>query len=173
MGLVDIKKIELKDLGQLQKISQDTFFETFSSTNTPENLNSYLASSFSKEKLTLELKNPCSAFYFATYKKEPIGYLKVNKGEAQTETQVQESLEIERIYVLKQYHGKKVGQLLLDKAIEIALQYKSTFIWLGVWENNKRAIAFYQKNGFIEFDKHVFKMGKEQQTDLMMKKELL
>lgn len=78
-------------------------------------------------------------------------------------------LEIERIYVLKAFHGKKVGQLLHDKAMEVSKQRSVDYVWLGVWEENPRAIRFYEKNSFVAFDKHIFKLGNEEQTDIMMK----
>ena len=74
--------------------------------------------------------------------------------------------------MLKEFHGMKVGQLLYEKAIEIARLNNAEYVWLGVWEENPRAISFYKKNGFVEFDKHIFNMGNEDQTDIMMKKEL-
>jgi ribosomal protein S18 acetylase RimI-like enzyme len=73
---------------------------------------------------------------------------------------------------LKEFHGRNVGQLLYEKAIKIAKARKVNYVWLGVWENNKRAINFYKKNNFIEFDKHIFKLGDELQTDIMMKLEI-
>ncbi|PZQ78157.1 MAG: GNAT family N-acetyltransferase, partial [Flavobacterium johnsoniae] len=76
------------------------------------------------------------------------------------------------IYVLKEFHGKKVGQLLYEKAIQIAKETKSDYVWLGVWEENHRALAFYKKNGFVEFDKHIFRLGNDEQTDIMMKLQL-
>ena len=81
-------------------------------------------------------------------------------------------MEIERIYVLQAFHGTGLGQRLYDKAIEIALQYQLDYVWLGVWEENKRAIRFYEKNGFVTFSRHIFRVGEEEQTDLMMKKLL-
>ena len=77
-------------------------------------------------------------------------------GKSQTEKQSTNSLEIERIYVIKEFHGKNIGQLLCDKAIEVATQKGAEYVWLGVWEENPRAINFYKKNGFVEFDKHIF-----------------
>ena len=82
------------------------------------------------------------------------------------------ALEIERIYVAKAFHGKKVGQILYEKAIHIAKQMNVAYVWLGVWEENPRAIHFYKKNGFVEFDKHIFRLGDDEQTDLMMKLEI-
>ncbi len=168
----DIKKVTLDDIDQLQKISKQTFYETFSGGNTEENMENYLVEGFSIEKLTAELKDKNVEFYFSTLDNSVIGYLKVNFGEAQTELQDDKALEIERIYVSKEFHGKNVGQILYDKAIQIAKLKKTDYVWLGVWEENPRAINFYKKNGFIEFGKHIFKLGNDEQTDIMMKRKL-
>lgn len=149
-----------------------TFFETFAEKNTKENMQKYLEEGFTFEKLTSELLSPNSKFYFASFENKVIGYLKLNFGQSQTELKDDKALEIERIYVLNEYHGKKVGQILYDKAIEIAKHKKADYIWLGVWEENPRAINFYKKNGFEEFDKHIFKLGEDEQTDIMMKLKL-
>lgn len=135
-------------------------------------MKTYLAEKFSSEKLTSELNNKDSEFYFATLENNVIGYLKVNFGNSQTELKDNKALEIERIYVSKEFHGKKVGQLLYDKSIEIARQKNTEYVWLGVWEENLRALSFYRKNGFVEFDKHIFKLGNDEQTDIMMKLKL-
>ncbi len=172
MAEICIKLVTINDIGQLQKISRQTFYETFSEGNTEENIAKYLEEGFSVTKLTSELSNNDAQFYFATFEDNTIGYLKINFGQAQTELQDDKALEIERIYVLKEFHGKGVGQLLYDKAIQIAKQKNADYVWLGVWEENPRAINFYKKNGFVEFDKHVFKLGNDNQTDIMMKLKL-
>lgn len=169
MNSIEITRIGLEQLVQLQEIGQQTFKETFSSSNREENIKSYLANGFSTEKMSAELENPNSEFYFASYNERIIGYLKINFGSAQTESQGDHALEIERIYVLQEFHGKQVGQLLYDKAIQIARNKKLAYVWLGVWEQNHRALQFYSKNGFVEFDQHVFVLGDDQQTDIMMK----
>ncbi len=135
-------------------------------------MRNYFEEGFSEGKLTAELNDNNAEFYFAIWKDEVIGYLKVNFGESQTELKDDRALEIERIYVLKEFHGKRVGQILFNKAIEIAKQKRVDYVWLGVWEENPRAINFYRKNGFVEFDKHVFKLGNDEQTDIMMKMKL-
>jgi len=169
MEKIKIIKVELQDLEQLQEIARKTFFETFSELNSEENMTKYLAEGFSNEKLSTELRNKNSSFYFAKIGDEIIGYLKLNIGSAQNEMSDQNSLEIERIYVLKEFHGKKVGQLLYNQAIQIAKEKGVSFVWLGVWEENKRAIHFYEKNGFTAFDKHIFLLGEDAQTDILMK----
>lgn len=172
METVEIQKVTLSDISSLQEIGRITFFETFASSNSEENMKKYLDEGFSIEKLQGELNNPNSEFYFALSENQVIGYLKINFGTSQTELKDEKALEIERIYVLKDFHGKNVGQLLYEKAIQIAQQKKSDYVWLGVWEENLRAISFYRKNGFIEFDKHIFKLGNDEQTDIMMKLQL-
>jgi ribosomal protein S18 acetylase RimI-like enzyme len=172
MNSVEIIAVTLNDLAILQKIGMETFYESFSSVNTEENMTQYLAEAYSLEKLTNELNNPHSSFYFAVVNDKIIGYLKINFGESQTELKQDNTLEIERIYVLKDFHGKKIGQLLFEKAMELAHQKKADYVWLGVWEENPRAISFYKKNGFVEFDKHIFKLGDDEQTDIMMKLQL-
>lgn len=172
MEKIEIKKVSLKDIFQLQQIGRQTFYETFSSVNSEKNMDKYLNESFSVDKLTSELNDKDSEFYFATLENNAIGYLKVNFGQSQTELKEEKALEIERIYILKEFHGKNIGQLLYEKAIHVARSKKADYVWLGVWEKNPRAISFYRKNGFIEFDKHTFVLGDDIQTDLMMKLQL-
>jgi len=172
MEMIEITKVKQEDVLKLQYIGRQTFFETFSEVNTEADMEAYLKESFAEEKLRMELENINSRFFFAKLEGEVIGYLKINQGDAQTEEIADDSLEIERIYVLRQFQGKKVGQLLYDKAIKIAREIGKNVIWLGVWEENFKAIRFYEKNGFVVFDKHFFRMGDDEQTDIMMKKEL-
>lgn len=172
MQNIDIQPVTINEISLLQKIGRDTFLETFASSNTEANMKQYLEEGFSIEKLTCELTDPNSAFYFAWYENHIIGYLKLNFGTAQTELKDNKALEIERIYVAKAFHGKKVGQILYEKAIHIAKQMNVAYVWLGVWEENPRAIHFYKKNGFVEFDKHIFRLGDDEQTDIMMKLKL-
>ncbi len=169
MENIIVQKVTPQEIDLLQQIGRQTFFETFSAGNTEENMNKYLEEGFSKEKLAAELADPNALFYFAWLDQKVVGYLKLNFGASQTELKDDKAVEIERIYVVKDFHGKRVGQLLYEKALEVAREAKASWVWLGVWEENPRAISFYKKNGFVEFDKHIFKLGDDEQTDLMMK----
>jgi ribosomal protein S18 acetylase RimI-like enzyme len=169
MSVCNIRAISISDLPQLQKIGKTTFAETFTEHNIKEDLDKYLEESFSNEKLSSELNNPHSSFYFAEIENNVVGYLKINFGASQTELKDNEALEIERIYVLQAFHGKKLGQALYEKANSIAKEMKVNYVWLGVWEKNNKAIQFYKKNGFVPFDTHIFKLGNDEQTDIMMK----
>lgn len=172
MEKLRISSASITDIVVLQQIGKETFFETFAESNSEEDMKKYLETSFSTAKLTTEFNNPESRFFIVWDTATAVGYLKVNFGNAQTELQDKAALEIERIYVKKDYHGLKVGQLLYEKALEIALQEHKDYVWLAVWEENHRAIRFYTKNGFVAFDKHIFRLGDEEQTDIMMKKML-
>lgn len=172
METIAIKRVTLTDIKNLQQIGRQTFYETFAVANTAEDMNNYLNESFSTDKLMAELNDNNAAFYFAILNDRILGYLKLNSGKSQTALQDNNALEIERIYVLKEFHGKKIAQVLFEKAIEIAKAKNVDYVWLGVWEENPRAISFYSKNGFVEFDKHIFKLGNDEQTDIMMKLKL-
>jgi ribosomal protein S18 acetylase RimI-like enzyme len=170
--MISIRKIDIEDLDELQRVSRQTFHETFAAVNSAENMTKYLEEELSASKLSVELANPDSAFYFAEENNEVIGYLKLNFGRAQTELKDGKAVEIERIYVLAAYQGKQIGQLLYQQALQAAKEINADYVWLGVWEENRKAINFYRKNGFIEFDKHIFYLGDDAQTDIMMKLEL-
>lgn len=120
MENIVIEKISLNEIDQLQKIGRQTFYETFSESNSEENMKSYLENGFSLEKIKIELGDENSEFYFAKINEKIIGYLKLNFGQSQTELKDDKAVEIKRIYVLKEFQGMEVGQILFDKAIEIA-----------------------------------------------------
>ncbi|MBF2708269.1 GNAT family N-acetyltransferase [Flavobacterium soyangense] len=172
MNPIIIRKATISDLGIIQEISKKTFVETFADVNTPENMGNYVRKNFNSTQVASEINNQESAFYLATLDSETIGYLKINFGNAQTEINSQQAIEIQRIYILKAFLGKKIGKLLLGEAIKIGHQSGVDYLWLGVWEENYRALQFYNKNGFVEFDKHTFILGDERQTDLLMKLEI-
>ena len=169
---MQIRKLDITDLENLQKISITTFRETFEEVNSEEDMQKYLDENLSLERLKNELENLDSEFYFIENENKNLGYLKLNFGNAQTEKVEENYFEIERIYVLKAFLGQKIGQILFDKAIEIGREKNLEYVWLGVWEENHRAIRFYGKNGFEIFGKHDFVLGEDVQTDLLMKMKI-
>ncbi|MFJ7849188.1 GNAT family N-acetyltransferase [Peribacillus sp. NPDC097206] len=169
---IHIRKCTLEDLPLLQEIGRETFNETFKDLNSPENMKVYLEGAFNLNQLETELFNPSSEFFFIYCQTEIAGYLKVNVDEAQTEKEGDESLEIERIYIRKEFQGQRLGHHLINKGIEMAKDQSKKKIWLGVWEKNEGAIKFYGKMGFTQTGKHSFHMGDEKQTDLVMTKIL-
>lgn len=169
---IRITSVGLTEIETLQKLSRQTFLDTFAPYNTEADMAIYLEESFSGEKLIEELDNAGSEFYFARSGERVIGYLKINTGAAQTENLGNHTLEIERLYVLKEYHVKNIGQLLYEKAFRIAQERALEYVWLGVWEKNERALRFYEKNGFLQFSQHLFRLGNDEQVDILVKKSL-
>jgi len=167
-----IHPVTLSDLPILQQIAKDTFIEAFGPDNTQRNMDIYVAEAFNATKIKEEITNPDSRFYLLKKENTLIGYLKLNKGAAQTEAVEGNSLEVERIYIQGTHHGTGAGQVLMDKAITIATAEGYDYMWLGVWEHNPKAIRFYEKNGFLVFGKHTFLMVDDPQQDLLMKRVL-
>lgn len=169
---ISIKKCTFDDIGLLREVSIETFSKTFKEHNSHENMQAYLEQAFNPEQLTKELSNTSSAFYFVYSNDKLAGYLKLNTDGAQTETTGDDSLEVERIYIRQNFHQLGLGKMLINKAAEIAAEQHKRKIWLGVWEKNDNAIAFYQKMGFVQTGTHSFYMGDEEQTDYIMTKTL-
>ncbi|WML27170.1 GNAT family N-acetyltransferase [Neobacillus sp. OS1-33] len=167
------KKCTLEDSRKLQEISYETFNETFKDQNSPENMIAYLERAFNLNQLEKELSIISSQFFFVYFNNEVAGYLKVNTKDAQSEEMGEESLEIERIYIKNKFQKHGLGKYLLNKALEIAMELNKTKIWLGVWEKNENAIAFYKKMGFVQTGVHSFYMGDEEQIDFIMTKTLI
>ena len=172
MENISIRLADLSDANTLCKIGAKTFFETYAQRNSVVDMQQYLAANFNKQAVAKQIEHAGSTFYIAYLENEPIGYLKLNTAEAQTDLKEHDSIEIERIYVLAAYHGKNIGQLLYQKAVTMAKEKGKSSIWLGVWEQNPRAIRFYEKQGFEKFDTHIFVVGSEEQTDYLMRKLL-
>jgi diamine N-acetyltransferase len=170
---INIKPCTIEDLSTLQEISYETFNETFKDQNSPENMNAYLERAFNVKQLEKELSNISSQFFFVYFNNEVAGYLKVNTEDAQSENMGEDSLEIERIYIRTNFQKLGLGKYLINKAIEIAVEQEKNKIWLGVWEKNENAIAFYKKIGFVQAGTHSFHMGDEEQIDFIMIKSLI
>ena len=165
---LNIRPVQLKHAKRLQEIAISTFSESFAGHNTPANMDQYLLENFSLRKIEEEIEHPGSRFFFAEKDQGVVGYLKVNTGNAQTEAGHEHGLEIERIYVLKDFQGLSIGKALYEKALEIARSENFEMVWLGVWEKNEKAIGFYKKMGFEEFAEHDFYLGSEKQRDVLM-----
>jgi diamine N-acetyltransferase len=166
---LSFRSCDQNDLMELLSISRSTYYNSFIADNTAENMQLYLDSAFSRNTLTEELEKNESEFYFVSLMDVVVGYFKINWGDAQKDMKGKDAIEIERIYVLKEFQRKKLGRQMLEKIIEIAKHKSVKYIWLGVWEKNIKAIRFYDRNSFEKFGTHDFMLGNERQTDLLMK----
>jgi diamine N-acetyltransferase len=167
-----ITQCTIDDISQLKKLAYSTFDESFRPINTQETIDTYLSEAFTTRKLSLEIMTNGCEFYFIYSDEELAGYLKINYAPAQTDINDPESVEIERIYVKKEFKGKGLGKQLMDYAEELAEKARKKYLWLGVWEKNGDAIEFYKHINFTITGEHKFKIGDEMQTDLIMKKEI-
>ncbi|MDO1513004.1 GNAT family N-acetyltransferase [Maribacter confluentis] len=158
----------LTDLKSLKEISEQTFIAAFEKDNNPQDFKNYISSAFALEKIKEELLDENSFFYFARIKDNIVGYFKLNINSAQTDIKKADYIELERIYVLPQYQGKGLGKKILNFIKRLPLVKHKERLWLGVWENNTKAINFYQNNGFVKFGTHPYLIGSDQQTDWLM-----
>ena len=169
MQNLSLLKVTPGHLAMLQQLSKQTFADTYAQYNTEEDMRNYIATEFSDEKLLADINSRYVAFYFAMEGNEPVGFIKVNYAPSQTDVNDINSLELERIYVLKEHQGKKIGQFLLDAALGITKENDLDYLWLGVWDKNTNAQQFYAKNGFTAFGTHDFMLGSDRQRDILLK----
>lgn len=169
---ITIQLVRPSDTAELLMLSRKTFYDAFEQVNNKDDFEAYTSVAFTHSKLLSEIENPQSQFYYALIDGEKVGYIKLNYSSAQTEFQDEDAVEIERIYVLASQQGKKIGNQLLDFAVNKAKDENLHYIWLGVWEHNHAAQRFYGRAGFEQFSTHKFWVGNDKQTDLLMKKEL-
>lgn len=171
----NIKKITLSEVSLLRELAMQTYRETFAESNSEALLQQYFKESLNIDELSAQLQNPHSEFYFiyASRNSEPVqlaGFLKLNISNAQTDINDPSALEVEKIYISKACLGKGLGKKMITFATQRAQLQSKKYLWLGVWESNFPAIAFYQKMGFEKFGEHPFNMGGDIQTDFLFKK---
>jgi diamine N-acetyltransferase len=169
---IRFRPCEIGDLDTLRTVAYRTYDEAFRHMNTPADMDAYMESAFTRAKLEEELRNPLSAFLFLYSDGVLAGYIKINEGAAQSDLGDPAALEIERIYVLRDFQGLGLGKALVEKALEIARRKEKSFLWLGVWQKNENAIAFYERLGFRKAGTHPFIMGSDRQTDWIMRREV-
>jgi len=170
---ITIQLVRPPDVDILLALSRKTFYDAFEHLNNPDDFEAYTSKAFTREQLLSEINNPDSEFYFAMLGDKHVGYIKLNYRDAQAEFQDSDAVEVSRIYVLADQQGKKIGNQLLDFAINKAIGDKMQYIWLGVWEHNHAAMRFYERNGFKAFSNHYFMVGNDRQTDVLVKRELI
>lgn len=167
---VNVRRASIEDARLLAELGARTFAETFSQDNSPEDMAAYVADSFSVERLTAELNEPASAFFIAEVEGSAAGYAKIQPGDAPDGVEGQRPIELVRLYVSREWLGRGVGHALMRRCVEAARETGFQTIWLGVWERNQRAQAFYRKWDFREVGEHVFQLGSDAQRDILMQR---
>lgn len=170
--MTQLHQCSVADVDELRAVSIETYTDTFGEFNSDENMRIYLEDAYNREKLTAELAETNSQFFFMKENNETVGYLKLNVGDAQTEYIGDNLLEVERIYVRTAFLRNGYGTKLIQTAEEIARDLGVKGMWLGVWEHNQRALNFYSKMGFRHISQHSFFMADDEQIDFIYYKDL-
>ncbi|HVF86496.1 MAG TPA: GNAT family N-acetyltransferase [Pyrinomonadaceae bacterium] len=165
-----IRRATIADADLLAELGARTFREAFAADNKPEDMAAYMAAAFSPEKQAAELGNPRGTFLIAEIGGVAIGYAKLNTGDAPVCVGGSDPIELARLYVSQEWIGRGVGEALMRECIEEARRAGRQTMWLGVWEHNPRAQAFYRKWNFHVVGEHVFQLGSDFQTDLLMER---
>jgi len=171
--VVSLRKATTADAELLTELGARTFVETFAVDNTEQNMADYLAQSFTPEKQLAELADPNSIVKIAEVDDVAVGYYMLSTNKTPAGIESNNAIELVRLYVAKDCIGKGVGAALMKDCLEQAKQLGHETIWLGVWENNFRAQAFYRKWNFEVVGTHVFQLGDDAQTDFLMQRQLM
>ncbi len=169
--MLSIRKAGINDTEILVSLGSETFYDTFRPFNSEDDMQAYISKAYHPDVIKQNLQNPEIAYYLCEDGDVPVGYIKLIANNSYSGLEGK-TIELEKIYVLKQYFGKDAGQLLMDKAIEHAIQKNFHYLFLGVWKENSRAVKFYEKNGFEIFSERSFQLGKRLCEDYMMRKKL-
>jgi GNAT superfamily N-acetyltransferase len=172
-GIVRITVAGKAEAELVADLSRRTFYDTFAPHNTPENMEQFLQTEFTREKLMEQVGAPRNTFLLAWLDDQPVGYARLYEAsELPRGIAGSEAIEIARLYAERHVIGKGVGKTLMQACIEVARGKNKQLIWLGVWEHNLRAIAFYKMMGFEIFDRHIFLLGQDVQYDWWMRRRL-
>ena len=169
---VSIRRASSDDANLLAELGARTFQQTFAADNTAEDMAAYLALHFSVAQQTAELAHPASIFLIAEVDSHAAGYAKLHAGEPPNEIEGPKPIELVRLYVSQEWLGRGVGEVLMRACLDEARTAGHETLWLGVWERNARAQAFYRKWDFRDVGEHIFQLGADMQRDILMERAL-
>jgi len=167
-----IRRADSADAGLLAELGARTFSETFAADNSPENKAAYLAASFNPAQQAVELNDPDSTFFIAEVGGRAAGYAQLHAGEPAEVVKGPKAVQLVRLYVSREWLGRGVGEALMRACVDGARCAGLETLWLGVWERNRRAQAFYRKWDFRAVGEHVFHLGSDPQRDILMERAL-
>lgn len=172
MNTITIRVAVKEDAALIADISRITFYDAFAKDNTKEDMDVFMNQQFTKAALMKEVEEEDGLFLLAYAGNEPCGYARMRLNNREHIMETENAIEIARIYALSSAIGKGVGSALMQYCIDMAKELNKSIIWLGVWEKNEQAIAFYNRWGFEKFSEHSFLLGADLQTDWLMKRKL-
>ncbi len=169
---IDIRYATAADNGLLAELAARTFQDTFGEDNSPENMAAFLAASYGPEIQAAELADPSVVFMIAEIARTAAGYAQLRDGQPPSCITGARPIELARLYARKEWIGGGVGAALMQTCIAEAKRRGCDTLWLGVWEHNARARAFYSRWGFQAVGSHIFQLGDDPQTDLLLQRAL-
>ncbi len=168
-----IRIAQIDDARPLAEVAEETFRDTFGDVNTVEDMTLHCVSNFSQEIQASEILNPAMISLLCEHEGRIVGFSQLRWGDTPDCVSAQTPCEIQRLYVDSNWHGKGVAQELMKTALAAAIERRSDVVWLGVWEQNSRALAFYRKLGFLGVGEHEFRLGSDLQRDVIMVRRLI
>ncbi len=174
MPEIIIRQAVPEDAKLLTDLAYTTFWDAFAHhpKNAPDDLNYYMRQAFNQDQIATELVDAKNIFLIAEIDGEAAGYSKIIFDNIEPGITAERPVELSRLYAHQKHLGQGVGQMLMDACFDRSKADGRDVMWLGVWEYNPRAQRFYEKNGFRVVGSHVFQLGKDSQTDLLMQREL-
>jgi diamine N-acetyltransferase len=171
--MINIRLATIADAANLAKLAKDTFTDAFGDVNDQQDLALFYQQVYGEAIQRAELENPNMTTYVAEHNQQLIAYAQLHVGKAPNCIKAQNPLELKRLYLNANYHGKGLAQKLMATCISQANEQHHDKLWLGVWENNPKAQSFYKKFQFKEVGKHCFMLGNDPQRDIIMLKTLM
>jgi ribosomal protein S18 acetylase RimI-like enzyme len=156
------------DAALLASLAATTFSDTFGADNTADDMSLYMAASFGESIQRDELLDQRHTIFFAERGDAVAGYVMLRDGPAPDVVGEADAIEIARLYATKAFLGEGIGATLMQRCLDEAEARGRSTIWLGVWEHNARAIAFYRRWGFADVGATTFMLGHDRQTDRVM-----
>jgi ribosomal protein S18 acetylase RimI-like enzyme len=173
MEKIQILRADRSQAEMLSQMGAETFYTYFGKYNSPDDMEDYVSKAFSVNQVKAEMDEVGSVFFIAYVNGSVAGYARLRLStEKINELEGTKPVELQRIYVLPAYLSKKVGIALMQQMLDHCRDNGFDTLWLGVWEKNDRAFSFYEKLGFKKFGSHIFMLGKDAQTDILMKRRI-
>jgi ribosomal protein S18 acetylase RimI-like enzyme len=165
---MNIRPAVVSDAEVLAELARRTFYDTFAASNDPAEMALYLAGAYGLDQQTRELNDRDITTLLVEADGEAVAYAQLRVGHVPEGVTGPDPIELWRFYVRREWHGRGIAQTLMARVITAARERGAKTLWLGVWEHNDRARAFYVKCGFTDAGQHIFLFGTEPQTDLVM-----
>lgn len=167
-----IRRGDVRDAKTLSDFGRRVFAATFAKDNTPEDMAAFLSRWYTAAQQEAELAEPSLVTLLAELDGTLAGFAQLHRGTAPQCVTGSEPVEIARLYVDPEHHGRGVAHALMESALDAARNLGGQTVWLGVWERNPRAIRFYEKHGFVDVGSQPFLLGNDLQTDRVMTRPL-